>query len=129
MKLLLDTHALSWWLFGSRRLPRRVSQLIGGDAETVFVSAVSAFELATKFRLGRWPEAKPLVEGFDALVGAQDFEIIPITVSHGLRAGLLAGDHRDPFDRLLAAQASLEGLELVSVDRAFESLGIVPLWE
>ena len=129
MKLLLDTHALSWWLFGSQRLPHRVSQLIGGDAEKVFVSTVSAFELATKFRLGKWPEAKPLVEGFDALVRANDFEIIPITASHGLRAGLLGGDHRDPFDRLLAAQASLEGLELVSVDRAFKSLGVVPLWE
>ena len=129
MKLLLDTHALSWWLFGSRRIPPRVSKLIGGDAEMVFVSAVSAFELATKFRLGKWPEARPLVEAFDALVGAQGFEILPITVRHSLRAGLLAGDHRDPFDRLLAAQASLEGLNLVSVDHAFGSLGIVPLWE
>ncbi|MEF2072351.1 type II toxin-antitoxin system VapC family toxin [Consotaella aegiceratis] len=129
MRLLLDTHALSWWLFGSRRLPHRVSQLIAGDAEKVFVSAVSAFELATKYRIGKWPEARPLVEGFDALVGAQDFEILPITVRHSLRAGLLAGDHRDPFDRLLAAQASLEGLDLVSVDHVFGNLGIVPLWE
>ncbi|MEX6507659.1 type II toxin-antitoxin system VapC family toxin [Jiella sp. M17.18] len=129
MRLLLDTHALSWWLFGNRRLPPRVAQLIGGEAEEVFVSAVSAFELATKYRLGKWPEARTLVEGFEALVGAQDFKILPITARHGLHAGLLAGDHRDPFDRLLAAQASLEGLTLVSIDRAFRSLGVSALWE
>lgn len=129
MKLLLDTHVLSWWLFGNRRIPPRAAQLIGGGAEEVFVSAVSAFELATKYRLGKWPEAQPLVEAFDALVDGQSFAMLPVTAGHGLRAGLLAGEHRDPFDRLLAAQASLEGLSLVSFDRAFRSLGVVPFWE
>jgi PIN domain nuclease of toxin-antitoxin system len=128
LRLLLDTHAVIWWFQGSARLPQRVRDAIEGEAEAVFVSAVSAFEIALKHRLGKLPEASVLALRFEAMALEQGFTPLPITVTHGLAAGNLAIDHRDPFDRLLMAQAVVEDMTLASNERLFEAAGVNRLW-
>lgn len=128
MRYLLDTHTLVWWLINDIRLssPARVT-LADGDNE-VYVGAVSAFEMATKHRLGKWPEAGPVCDNFNNLVVNERFTFLPVETSHALHAGRLIVDHKDPFDRLLAAQSILEGLVLLSADEAFDSFGVRRLW-
>jgi len=128
MRFLLDTHALAWWVFDDPRLTMRMRQQLGGPDNAVFVSAVSAFECAAKFRIGKWPEAAPLVHGFDELVGNEGFDLLSLSSRHALRAGLIVSDHRDPFDRMIAAQADVEGLALVSIDPVFRQMGVATIW-
>jgi PIN domain nuclease of toxin-antitoxin system len=108
VKLLLDTHVLVWWFAGDRRLPVATRQLIDGPEVEPYVSAATAWELATKYRLGKLQEAALLVEGFFDLLDRFSFKHLSVTTEHGHRAGLLPGDHKDPFDRMLAAQALIE---------------------
>ena len=128
MKLLLDTHALLWWFGGDERLhvPIR-SQIEDADTE-VFVSAASAWEVATKVRLGKLAGAAFLAQEFKEQVARQDFRELDITTEHALRAGNLPGGHKDPFDRMLVAQAQAENLVLVSNERIFDSYGVQRLW-
>jgi len=129
LRLLLDTHAVIWWFQGSARLPRRVRDAIEGDeASDVFVSAVSAFEIALKFRLGKLPQASALAKQFSRMSQEQGFAELPVTVPHGLAAGDLAIAHRDPFDRLLIAQALVEDLTIASNERLFDAAGVSRLW-
>ena len=128
MKLLLDTHALVWWFDGDQRMPERVRILIDSEEADVFVSAASAWELATKFRLGKMPEATALVGNFFDFMKQCDFKPLPIGLEHGHRAGLLPGAHKDPFDRMLAAQAIAEDMGLVTVDPAMAGLGARVVW-
>lgn len=128
MRLLLDTHALAWWLLDDQRLPTRTREIIADPENEIVVSAVSAFETATKFRIGKWNEIGPLALAFEEIVVAQDFAILPISARHASRAGLLPGDHRDPFDRLLAAQAEIEGLCLLTNDPRLGNFGTSVLW-
>src|SRR5689334_13559321 len=100
MRLLLDTHALLWWAFGSKELSRRANALLADRSNTIFVSAASAWEIATKFRLGRMPEAKVLVQNMPEWFERAGLTELPITVAHAQRAGALANAHRDPFDRM-----------------------------
>jgi PIN domain nuclease of toxin-antitoxin system len=103
MRLLLDTHALLWWLDGDRRLPVRVRRHIGNPRNTVYVSAASAWEITTKFRIGRLPGAEAVAADVGGAVTAQGFTPLDITIRHAEHAGRLAGEHRDPFDRMLIA--------------------------
>lgn len=128
MRLLLDTHALLWWLIDDRSLSRRAHAAIGEPDNHVLVSAISAFEVATKFRLGKLPQGELLASDFDAVVQAQGFAELPVSAAHALRAGSLVGEHRDPFDRMLIAQAIAEGLVLVSNEKLFERYGVQRLW-
>lgn len=128
MKLLLDTHALLWWLAGDRRLSKRARALIGDEANEIHVSAASAWEVATKHRIGRLPDAGDLVADFAGQVAEQGFLSLPITLEHGQRAGGLAGSHRDPFDRMLIAQAHAENLTLVSNEEVFDRYGVTRAW-
>ena len=127
MRLLLDTHALIWWWQGNPRLSERARELIV-EGVSVFVSASTAWELATKVRIGKLLEARPMLTGFDERLADQGFTRLPISVAHGLRAGLLQGVHRDPFDRILVAQAIMEDLDIVTNDRAFQRLGARTVW-
>lgn len=127
MQLLLDTHALLWWLAGDRRLSAKGRRAIENDDNTVLVSAASAWEISTKHRLGKL-DAAAIVGRLGALLTSQGFEPLDITVNHAERAGALPGEHRDPFDRMLAAQAQAENLTLVSNDAAFHSYGVTLLW-
>lgn len=128
MKLLLDTHALAWWLADSPKLSQAAREQIGELSNSVFVSAASAWEIATKTQVGKWPEAAPLASMFPGIIVANGFEPLAITVEHAIRAGSLAVDHADLFDRMLAAQAELEGMSLVTADPAFAQFEMPVLW-
>ena len=120
MNLLLDTSALIWWLEGSRRLSRPALDAIDDVANEVFVSAASAWEIATKARLGKLRFNGNLVDRIEKY----DVRSLPITVQHGWAAGALPWIHRDPFDRILVAQAQIEELVLVSADPVFAQYGV-----
>ncbi|UIJ73723.1 type II toxin-antitoxin system VapC family toxin [Aurantimonas sp. HBX-1] len=129
MTLLLDTHVFVWWLRGDARLRPRVRTIIEENDGITFVSAVSGYEMSQKYRLGKWPEVAPFMEGFERLAATANIEILTITALHAVRAGLLPGTHRDPFDRMLAAQATIEGLRIVSGDEGLRNLGVKPIWD
>jgi len=126
LRLLLDTHALIWWVGGDERMRRR--DMIVDPANDKYVSAVSAMEIATKFRLGKLPGAELLAHSFESAVQRQGFIELALTTTHGRVAGNLPGAHGDPFDRMLAAQAILEGMTLVSADAALDGFGVQRLW-
>lgn len=126
---LLDTHALVWAASAPDRLGPAARRAIEDPTSTLHVSAASAWELATKHRSGRFPDAEPLVSGFDAVCDRLRAGIVAITHRHALRAGGFPWSHRDPFDRMLAAQAMLDDLTLVTADPAFGELpGLRVLW-
>jgi len=128
VRLLLDTHAFLWWLAGHSSLPVRVRAEIDTSGSDVFVSAASAWEIATKYRLGKLPQAELVASDVLLNVESQQFTPLPISVKHGQLAGALPGHHRDPFDRMLIAQAITEDLVLVSNERAFDAYGVRRLW-
>lgn len=128
MSLLLDTHALLWWLLGDERLPASVRGRIDDQSEPVFASAVSAMEIATKFRIGKLPEARSIAGRLAEFAPANGMILIDITVAHGDLAGSLPISHRDPFDRLLIAQAQIEDAWLVSNEKLFDDFGVRRLW-
>ena len=115
MRILLDTHVLLWWLAGDAALPRNAGDAIADSDSEVLVSAATAWEIAIKKAAGRLEAPDDLIEALDA----NDFGTLPITAPHALAAGNLPAHHSDPFDRVLIAQAQLERLILVSVDRRF----------
>ena len=128
MRLLLDTHALLWWLTDDRALPVTVRKLIARGSNTVVVSAASAWEIATKVRLGKLPMAVDLVADLDRILIQEGFEALAISVDHSVRAGLLPGPHKDPFDRMLIAQSQAEGVPILSNDEALDGYGVRRLW-
>lgn len=130
MTLLLDTHALIWALGAPNRLPPSVRTRLADPREHLVVSAASAFEIATKHRLGRLPQATALVHGFEQQAERLGADVMAIEATHATTAGALEWTHRDPFDRMLAAQAMSEGFELVTADTVFRSLpGLAVLWQ
>ena len=128
MKLLLDTLALIWWLDDYARLSAAARAAISDEHNDIFVSAATAWELATKVRKGKLPIAVRLVVEFHALLAAEEFEPLAITTAHGLLAGGLPEDHKDPFDRMIVAQAIVEKMSVVSVDPAIARLGAPVVW-
>ena len=128
MKLLLDTHALIWWLAGDQALSQSAREAIADEANTVLVSAASAMEISTKFRLGKLAGAALLAQDFEAIIAAQGFTELPITVRHARMAGEMNIAHKDPFDRLLIAQAQADGLVLVSNEALFDSFAVRRIW-
>lgn len=115
MRLLLDTHVVLWWRLDSRRLIRSVRQRIA-TAEIVWVSAASGWETAIKQGLGKLQ----LVDSFQWMVEDSDFEELPVTLRHAEQVRALPPHHADPFDRMLIAQARVEGASLVTHDPQFE---------
>ena len=128
MRLLLDTHALLWWLAGDAQLSKPAREAIADETNEVLVSAASAWEVTTKHRLGKLPGAGPLAVDFAREVRRQGFQPLPITLEHGQVAGALVGTHRDPFDRMLVAQAREEKLALVSNEQLFDEFGVMRIW-
>jgi len=119
-KVLLDTHALLWWLGNDPRLGAQARAIISDERNEVFVSAVSTWEIAIKKSLGKL--AAP--GGLEAIVEDEGFRPLQISLFHGQQAGSLPALHRDPFDRMLVAQAQAEGLELLSVDARLAGYGV-----
>lgn len=128
MRLLLDTHAVLWWFSGDPALSAAAGAAIEPDANQVFVSAVSAMEISTKFRIGKLPRAGALASRFEEMVGHEGFVPLAITLAHGALGGRLAIDHKDPFNQLLIAQALLDGLTLISNEELFDRSGVSRLW-
>lgn len=128
MKLLLDTHTFLWRAVGSARLSARANGAIDDRSNAVFVSAASAWEVSTKHRLGKLPEGEAILLRFSATIGDLRADSMAMSVEHSLLAGSFAMQHRDPFDRMLAAQAALEGAVLVTLDPAFEAFPVTTLW-
>ena len=128
MRLLLDTHAFLWWLGGDPRMSRGVRSLVADEGNEILVSAASVWEITTKARLGKLPGALSVAADVPACIASQGFVGLPITPDHAQRAGTLGGDHRDPFDRMLVAQAQAEGLSVVSADGVFDDYRVTRVW-
>lgn len=107
---LIDTHILLWWLFDDPKLNAKCRDIIRNPEFNIIVSTVSAWEIATKYRIGKLPEAKQIVEEYSQILNRAQFMELAITSAHALRAGSLPIAHRDPFDRMIMAQAELENL-------------------
>lgn len=128
MRLLLDTHAFLWWLAGDSSLGSRAKAAIADEQNDVFVSAASAWEITTKYRIGKLPGVASIVGDIAACVRGQGFKPLSITFLHGQMAGALPGAHKDPFDRMLIAQAMIESLSLVSNESAFDGYAVTRVW-
>ena len=128
MRVLLDTHALLWALVSPAKLGKKARVVIEDPDNIRVVSAVSAWEIATKFRLGKLDEAEDVVRDYTRHLTTLMAEELPITSRHALAAGLWEAQHRDPFDRMLAAQSVVEGLALVTNDVAMREFAILTLW-
>lgn len=125
--LLLDTHAYVWAVTAPHLLSDRAAAMIADTANTLLVSAASAWEMAIKHRAGKWPEAETLLAQHDEVVTRLGAHAQPISAADAIRAGGLTWTHTDPFDRMLAAQALLHSATLVTRDRAFAEISGVPL--
>ena len=126
---LLDTHALLWYDRDPDQLPESLRALLRTPSTTVFVSAINLWELGIKYRLGKLAEAQALVEQWSATIHRAGFLDIAFGSFHAGDAALLEWEHKDPFDRALAAQARVEGLTLVTRDPVFATLpGLTTLW-
>ncbi len=128
VRLLLDTHALLWWYSDDPALPKSCRKIITQQDNSIFVSAASAWEIATKFRLGKLATASELVQDFGGYLDRERFMSLPVSYDHGIRAGMLPGPHQDPFDRMLIAQAEIEKLFIVSNEKIFDQYGIRRVW-
>ena len=128
MRLLLDTHAFLWWVINDDRLTQSAGQAIADDDNDVLISAAAAWEIAIKHRKGKLPEADPLVRDMTGAIAGQDFEELAVTVDDAARAGALPGPLRDPFDRMLIAQALSRNLVLISNESLFDRYGVRRLW-
>jgi PIN domain nuclease of toxin-antitoxin system len=128
LRLLLDTHALIWALAGSSKLSGTAHDAIASRDNEILVSAASAMEVTTKFRLGKLPEAEALARAFEAALAAADYVGLPVSVAHAAHAGRLAIGHKDPFDRLLIAQALIERVPLISNEKLFDTFGVERIW-
>ena len=128
MRILLDTHAFLWWMAGDSRLVTTARRAVTAAENDILVSAASAWEIATKHRLGRLPEADALAGDLRAGIASQGFAELPVSVADAERAGRLAGPAPDPFDRMHLAQALAHELALVSNEEAFDWYGVNRLW-
>jgi PIN domain nuclease of toxin-antitoxin system len=127
VRVLVDTHAVLWWFGDPERLSKRGASIIMNTVNTVLVSAATAWELSIKVNLGKM-DAMVLLTDLPHRLEHAGFSELPITVSHAIRAGLLPLHHRDPFDRLLVAQAQDLGVSILSADSSLDAYDIKRLW-
>lgn len=126
--VLLDTHTWAWSLTGDARLSARAANLIT-EADSVFVSPISFFEIGQKVHIGKWPEMEPFVDDLPALLEKQGGRAAPLAPEICLKGATLIWEHRDPFDRLLAASALSFDMPLISADVVFDTLpDLTRLW-
>jgi PIN domain nuclease of toxin-antitoxin system len=125
-KILLDTHALIWWAISDKRLSRKVKHLIEDEQTRVFVSSASAWEIATKVRLGKLTWSSP--GSTESYCRSQGFELLSISFAHAERAGSWPQEHGDPFDRMLAAQGDKEQIPLATNDPKIKLFDIETIW-
>ena len=128
MTLLLDTQSFVWWVQSDPRLSAPARAAIADSAAPLHVSLATAWVIAIKVGKGKWPAAEPLLANFETILAEEAFELLPITVSDVRAAGLMQVPHRDPFDRLIVAQAALRNLRLVTSDAKLADLGVEVVW-
>jgi PIN domain nuclease of toxin-antitoxin system len=128
VRLLIDTHALLWWLSDDASLSRAARKAMAATSNVLLVSAASAWEIATKVGLGKLPGAEDLAADFQGFMLREGFTTLDITAAQAIRAGLLPGPHQDPFGRMLISQAQAENLSIVTNERVFEAYGIRRVW-
>jgi PIN domain nuclease of toxin-antitoxin system len=128
LKYLLDTHTVLWWLFNQPQLSPLAQDIISDAHNDIFVSSASSWEIATKFRLGKLPSANVLVQDIKGWITRARFFELPITIEHAQRAGSWPQKHRDPFDRMLAAQSAIEDWPLIGCDAQIQGFGIKTIW-
>lgn len=128
MRALLDTHTLLWSFNGDPSLSPEARRVIEDGSNEIFVSAVSAWEIATKVRLGKLPTGYDLILDLNSFLAQLGFENLSVSITHAVRAGMLPGDHRDPFDRMLIAQSQTEDLPIISNDRIFDHYHVHRIW-
>lgn len=125
MRILVDTHALIWWLTDNPRLSYAAEAAITDPENDVLVSAAVGYELAYKQRLGRLP---PMPSDLAAELRRERMQALPISLAHALAAAALPGPHRDPWDRIMMAQALAEGCHMVTIDKVFADYRVPVLW-
>jgi PIN domain nuclease of toxin-antitoxin system len=128
MKFVLDTHTLVWWLNRSSELSKSGYDAIASFDNNIFVSAISAYEIANKYRLGKWPGARNVALLFESILRDEGFNVLAITAEHALLAGTIVNDHRDPFDRIIVAQAISSDATVITKDNQIARLGALTLW-
>ncbi len=128
MRVLLDTHTFFWSVMDVGKLSANAKAVLEDERTEVFVSVATAWEIAIKVGKAKWPEAADLIAQFETQLQTANLKLLQITVPHVRHAGLMVADHRDPFDRLLAAQAQIEDLTLVTTDPRLSRLGAQTLW-
>lgn len=128
MRLLLDTHALLWWVDDDPQLSREARRLIGDEENDCYVSLASVWEMAIKCGTGKLKLSVSVQRYCQEHLIANDFQLLPIDLGHVTLVETLPPHHRDPFDRLLITQARHEGLTLVSSDTAFDAYGVTRMW-
>jgi PIN domain nuclease of toxin-antitoxin system len=128
VRVLLDTRALIWWLFDDPKLSATALRVIADPDNEILVSSASAWEIATKHRQGKLPEAGDLADRFEYYLSAARFAALPISVAHALAAGRLPGPHKDPFDRMLIAQCRNERLPIMTTNPVFADYDATVIW-
>jgi PIN domain nuclease of toxin-antitoxin system len=131
MKLLLDTHAVIWWTGSAadhRKISGTVRERIENETNDILVSSATAWEMAIKAQSGKLRIDSDILDNYDTRLAALGWITLPILPRHALAAPRLPGGHKDPFDRMLAAQALVEGLTLATVDRHFAAFGVSTIW-
>ncbi|MHB1675308.1 MAG: type II toxin-antitoxin system VapC family toxin [Acidobacteriaceae bacterium] len=128
MKALLDTHTLLWATLSPAFLGREAAAIIENETNVILVSAASAWEIATKVRLGKLPGAEPLEKDFLDVMEDAGYVLLPIDAGSALRAGRLTSEHRDPFDRMIAAQSLAEDIPVLSMDSKLDLFGVRRIW-
>jgi len=128
MRVLFDSHALVWFLLGNAKIPKQLRQNLDHPDTEFAISAVCIWEIATKVRRGKWPEAAAVIASLHDVLAKSAYFPLAITIEHARVAGLFAWQHRDPFDRLLAAQSQIEGIPLITADPIFRTFGTAVMW-
>ena len=129
MRVLLDTHTVLWATLSPSSLSRKASAIIADERNVILVSAASAWEIATKVRLGKLPGAEMLEREFLEIMNRAGYTLLPIDVESALRAGRLIGEHRDPFDRMIASQALANDIPILSSDSRLDAFGARRIWQ
>jgi PIN domain nuclease of toxin-antitoxin system len=128
LRLILDTHALLWAVEANPRLSPRAAKAVEDPNSKKLVSAVTVYEICLKHKLGKLPGFAALVERFQEVLQESDCSVLPVTFAHAREAGLLSVEHKDPFDRLLIAQARIERVPIVSNEHRFDAFGVERIW-
>ncbi|CAM4104542.1 type II toxin-antitoxin system VapC family toxin [Deinococcus marmoris] len=123
----MDTHILVWLVAGDPKLPASLAAQLRSSEHTLYLSAVVAWELSIKFHMGKLPSAASLLADFPAVAARLGADVLDISPAHAIRAGALEWAHRDPFDRMLVAQALEEGLRLVTLDGHITGFAQAPI--